>query len=199
MEWYKAMTSNESPAASSIDGQQEAGESPQPTAEDFPSCGDFDMRIARDGTWFYRGTPIGRMQLVKLFSTVLRREDDGTYWLVTPVERGRIEVEDAPFIAEEIQEEGEGQTRVLKFRTNVGDWVELDSEHPLRVEQDPETGEPRPYITVRNNLEARLARSVFYHLVELAVPGHHNGEEILGIWSKNTFFPLENAGQTTST
>ena len=164
-----------------------AGGSPQ-----WPSCGDFDMKIARDGTWSYRGSPIGRKRLVKLFSSVLRREADGEYWLVTPVERGRIEVEDVPFIAEELRESGAGAEMVLAFRTNLDDWVEADARHPLRVLHDADSGEPAPYILVRDGLEARLARAVFYHLVELAVPQRdEEGRERLGVWSKGSFFPLD--------
>ncbi|WP_375594570.1 DUF1285 domain-containing protein [Algihabitans albus] len=164
-----------------------AGGSPQ-----WPSCGDFDMKIARDGTWYYRGGPIGRKRLVKLFSTVLRREPDGSYWLVTPVERGRIEVEDAPFIAEELVESGAGAEMTLSFRTNLDDWVEADAAHPLRIVHDADSGQPRPYILVRDGLEARLARAAFYHLVELAVPQRdEEGRERLGVWSKGSFFPLD--------
>ncbi|WP_235830282.1 DUF1285 domain-containing protein [Algihabitans albus] len=158
----------------------------------WPSCGDFDMKIARDGTWSYRGSPIGRKRLVKLFSSVLRREADGDYWLVTPVERGRIAVEDVPFIAEELVERGDGPERILAFRTNLDDWVEADTAHPLRILHDAESGEPTPYILVRDGLEARLARAVFYHLVELAVPQRdEEGRERLGVWSKGSFFPLD--------
>src|SRR5215472_9198328 len=128
--------------------------------------GDLDMRIARDGTWFYRGSPIGRPALVKLFASVLRRESDGRYWLVTPVERGRIEVEDVPFLAVALTVQGEGCEQELIFRTNMDDIVTAGPDNPLRVETAA-TGEPTPYILVRDDLEARLVRSVFYDLVEL--------------------------------
>jgi len=154
-----------------------------------PSCGDFDMRIARDGTWFYRGSPIGRKPLVKLFSTVLRREH-GEYWLVTPVERGRILVDDAPFVAVEVEASGEGPDRRLTFRTNVDDEVTADAEHPIRVDHDPESGRPAPYVTVRGGLEARILRSVFYHLVEMGDFAEIDGVEQLGVWSAGRFFPL---------
>ena len=154
-----------------------------------PPCGDFEMRIARDGTWFYRGTPIGRKALVKLFSTVLRREADGSFWLVTPVERGRIAVDDAPFTAVELDVSGTGRDQVLRFRTNVDDWVEAGPENPIRVETDPETGEPSPYIEVRRGLEALLVRSVYYQLVELAEPDTAD-EARLGVWSRSVFFAL---------
>ncbi len=150
-------------------------------------CGDFNMRIDRNGTWYYRGSPIGRLALVKLFSTVLRRDDQGLHWLTTPVENGRIEVEDAAFIAVELMTEGQGQTQIVTFRTNVDDLVTLDDAHALRVVSDAGSGEPRPYIHVRKGLEARLARAVYYHLVEI---GEENGQGIFGVWSSGTFFPL---------
>ena len=128
------------------------------------SCGDLDMRIAVDGTWFHQGTPIGRKELVKLFASVLKREDDGTYWLETPVERGEITVEDAAFIALRVDQTGEHWV----FETNVDDVIRLDANHPLRVEVDSETGEPRPYVAVRNGLEARLNRQTYYELVHAA-------------------------------
>ncbi|MDX2145121.1 MAG: DUF1285 domain-containing protein [Rhodospirillaceae bacterium] len=154
-----------------------------------PICGDFNMRIDRNGAWFYQGSPIGRLALVKLFSTVLRRDEDGVYWLTTPVENGRIEVEDAPFIALEMLTEGQGRARVIRFRTNVDDIVTLDGEHPLRVAFDPASGEPRPYVRVRGGLEARVARPVYYHLVEIAEPAPDN-DDVLGVWSSGVFFPI---------
>ncbi len=163
--------------------------------DSLPPCGDFEMRIAADGTWFYRGSPIERQRLVRLFSTVLRREDDGQYWLVTPVERGRIEVEDAPFVAVELSVKGDGPERVLAFRTNLDDWVEAGPEAPLRFEHEPESGEPRPYVLVRAGLEARLLRNVYYHLVELAEPQQIEGRERLGVWSKGRFFPMDSPGR----
>lgn len=126
------------------------------------------MRIARDGTWYHEGTPIGRMALVKLFATVLCRDEQGDYWLQTPVERGRIEVEDVPFIAVEMAVEATGTAaQTLRFRTNIDAWVTLDDEHPLRVSED-EKGQPAPYILVKGGIEARLGRPVFYELVALA-------------------------------
>lgn len=153
-------------------------------------CGDFDIRIARDGTWFYRGSPIGRKPLVKLFSTVIQRDEAGDYWLATPVERGRIEVEDAPFTAVEAELDGSGRSQVLKFRSNVDDWVEAGPDHPIRVVEDPATGEPSPYILIRDNLEALILRPVFYRLVAQAVEHRQDGADYLGLWSKDTFFPL---------
>jgi hypothetical protein len=128
--------------------------------------GDLDMRIARDGTWFYRRSPIARLPLVKLFASVLRREPDGRYWLVTPAERCRIEVEDVPFLAVALAVEGEGREQQLIFRTNLDDIVTAGPDHPLRVETAA-SGAPAPYILVRDNLEAKIGRPVFYDLVEL--------------------------------
>lgn len=158
-----------------------------------PFCGDFDIRIARDGTWFHQGSPIGRKPLVKLFSTVLRREEDGEYWLVTPVERGRVIVDDAPFVAVEFSATGSGKSQSLKLRTNVDTWVELDSDHPLRIAVDSETGEPRPYILVRDRLEALILRSVYYGLAELAVEENSEEGSRFGLWSGGNFFPLDGA------
>src|SRR5436190_500151 len=129
-------------------------------------CGEIDMRIARDGSWFYLGTPIGRPALVRLFSTILRREPDGRYVLVTPVEKVGLKVEDAPFVAVRVDAEGEGDARRLRFLTNVGDEVVAGPEHPLRVAF--RGAEPRPYVHVRGGLEARVSRAVFYELVAMA-------------------------------
>lgn len=135
-------------------------------------CGDLDMEIRSDGTWFYRGTPIGRMPLVQLFSTVLRKDADGETYLVTPVERVRIRVEDAPFVAVEANVRGKGEDQVITFRTNVGDVVEAGPEHPLRFVDETETGGLKPYVLVRGRLEALVGRPVMYELVE-------HGEEIV--------------------
>ena len=148
-----------------------------------------DMRIARDGTWHYRGSPINRMPLVKLFASVLRREDDGSYWLVTPAERGRVDVEDVPFIAVEVDREGEGNAQNLIFRTNLDEIVTAGPDHPLRVETAAD-GTPAPYILVRPGLEARLARPVFYEVVDLGEEVADNEETRLGVWSGGTFFDL---------
>ncbi|WP_313476590.1 DUF1285 domain-containing protein [Stutzerimonas kunmingensis] len=154
-----------------------------------PFCGDLDMRIARDGTWHYQGSPIGRPAMVRLFSTVIRRDGDD-YFLVTPVEKVGIQVEDAPFVAVRLEVSGEGETQSLRFITNVEDEVEAGEEHPLRVVTDPQTQEPAPYVHVRANLEALIHRNVFYELVELAVPGKVDGKDYLGVWSGGTFFPI---------
>ena len=151
--------------------------------------GNLDMRIARDGTWFYRGSPITRPRLVKLFASVLRRDDDGGYSLVTPVERGRVAVEDAPFLAVELTSEGSGPGRQLSFRTNLDEIVAAGPEHPLRVETAA-NGEPAPYILVRPGLEARINRPVFYELVDIADAERGAAGGPFGIWSGGMFFDL---------
>ena len=146
------------------------------------------MRIARDGTWYYQNSPINRLPLVKLFASVLRRENDG-FWLVTPAERGRVGVEDAPFTAVEVRTEGTGRDQRLKFRTNLDEEVTADEAHPIRLGAVPGEGAeaaPAPYIEVRDRLEARILRPVFYHLVEL---GEEQGDQF-GVWSSGRFFPL---------
>ena len=153
-------------------------------------CGDLDMRIARDGTWFYLGSPIGRKPLIKLFSGVIRLDDDDRYYLVTPVEKIGITVDDAPFVAVEMFIEGEGRERIISFRTNVDDIVIMDEDRPFRLEIDPETKEPSPYVRVRANLEALINRPVFYDLVNLAGEENINGEDRFGFWSSGQFFEL---------
>jgi hypothetical protein len=152
-------------------------------------CGDSDMRIAADGTWFHMGTPIGRAPLWKLFSTILRREPDGRFVLVTPVEKLDIAVEDAPFIAVELSSEGQGRDRRLGFRLNSDDHVIAGPDHALRIEI-AEDGTPRPYLHVRGGLEALVARSVFYELVELALA---ETSAPLGLWSDGAFFAIGQA------
>lgn len=154
--------------------------------------GEFAIRIARDGTWYYRGSPIARKELVCLFASVLRREADGSYVLETPVERGRIEVEDAPFVAVEMWwRECDGRS-CLTFRTNLDEMVTADADHPIRVAIDPHSREPRPYITVRPGLEARITRAAFYEMVALARPERMaDGREVLGLWSEGVFFPID--------
>ncbi|CAM3155603.1 proteophosphoglycan precursor [Pseudomonas floridensis] len=152
-------------------------------------CGDIDMRIARDGVWYYQGTPIGRKPMVRLFSTILSRDGDD-YFLITPVEKVGIKVDDAPFVAVTLQVSGEGEDQVLRFVTNVEDETEAGPEHLLRVVTDPQTQEPAPYIHVRTNLEALIHRNVFYQLVELAVTCQIDGQRWLGVWSHGVFFPI---------
>lgn len=150
-----------------------------------PFCGDLDMRIARDGTWFYQGTPIGRFELARLFSTILKLED-GKYFLVTPVEKVGIIVDDAPFVAVDFTATGDGADQTLTFETNMGDRAEAGAENAIRVERDPETGEPAPYIHVRAGLEALIDRKSFYRLVDI---GAHF-EDWFGLWSAGVFFPI---------
>ncbi|WP_066716917.1 DUF1285 domain-containing protein [Sphingomonas pituitosa] len=151
-------------------------------------CGDSEMRIARDGTWFHQGSPIGRPAMVRLFSTILRREADGRFVLVTPVEKLDIAVEDAPFVAVEVKVEGEGEAMRLAFRLNTGDLVVAGPEHPLRIEARDDG--PHPYLAVRGALDALIARTVYYELAQLALARENVPP---GVWSQGMFFPLEPA------
>jgi hypothetical protein len=157
-----------------------------------PYCGEIDMRIAADGTWFYQKTPIGRMPLVKLFASVLKREDD-RYYLVTPVEKVGITVDDAPFLAVEMQSEdasGGSNERTLRFRTNVDDWVDCGPEHPLRFDPEPGTGGLKPYLHVRRDLWAKVTRALFYDLVALGEERAVEGRTIFGVASQGAFFAM---------
>lgn len=149
-------------------------------------CGEAGLEIRRDGTWFHEGTPFTRERLVRLFASILRKDADGLTYLVTPGEKIRIHVEDAPFLAVRAECVGEGELQQVAFVTNMGDVVALDADHPLRVSVDPETGEPRPYVLVRGRLEARIVRSVFYDLVEWG----KEGEGGFGLWSGGTWWRL---------
>ena len=149
-------------------------------------CGDIGLKIAYDGQWSYAGSPIGRQKLVDLFSTILRFDDDGEYYLVTPAEKIRVEVEDAPFIAIAMTVLGQGTDQIIRFSTNVGDHVEASEAHPLRFVIDPETQTPAPYVHIRARLEARINRPVFYDLVNLG--STHEGH--FGVWSDGVFFPM---------
>ncbi|PPQ29023.1 hypothetical protein CCR94_16685 [Rhodoblastus sphagnicola] len=153
-----------------------------------PFCGDIDMRIARDGTWFYGGTPIGRPSLVKLFSSILRKDPE-RYVLVTPVEMVGITVEDAPFLGVEFSREGEGEAQVLKLRTNVDEWVEISATNPLRFEPGESEG-LKPYVLVRDDLWALVKRALFYDLAEWGRAEKIGGEDVFGVWSAGTFFPM---------
>jgi uncharacterized protein len=159
-----------------------------------PFCGDLDMRIKRDGSWHYLGSPIGRQRLVRLFSTVLRKDEDD-YFLVTPVEKIGISVDDVPFLAVAMTVEGQGDAQTLTFETSVGDRVTVDEDHPMRFEVDAETGEPAPYVLVRARLEALINRAVFYDLVELGVEEMVDGEAWFGVWSSGTFYQFMLAGE----
>lgn len=153
-------------------------------------CGELDMVIKGDGTWFYMGTPIGRQRLVDLFATVLRKDEDGETYLVTPVERIKIQVEDAHFIAVEMNAKGEGDDQVLTFRTNVGDVVEAGPDHPLRFVTVEENDGIKPYLSVRGRLEALLARPVMYELIFHGEEIELDGRKMFGVRSKGAVFPI---------
>ncbi|MEA3067160.1 MAG: uncharacterized protein QOK41_567 [Sphingomonadales bacterium] len=157
-----------------------------------PFCGDLDMRIAADGTWYYLKTPIGRPALVKLFGSVLKREGD-KYYLVTPVEKCGIVVEDAPFLAVELKVETQASGRILHFRTNVDDWVACGRQHALRFEPEPQTGGLKPYLHVRADLWAKVTRALFYDLVELGEERGVGAERMFGIASDLEFFAMQPA------
>lgn len=157
-----------------------------------PFCGDLDMRIDTDGTWYYLKTPIGRPALVKLFASVLKREGD-KYFLVTPVEKCGITVDDAPFLAVEMKTEMGPQGRLLTFRTNVDDWVACGPEHRLRFEPEPHTGGLKPYLHVRRDLWAKVRRALFYDLVELGEEREIGGERMFGVASGGEFFVMARA------
>ena len=159
-----------------------------------PFCGDLDMRIAVDGTWFYLNAPIGRPALVKLFASVLKREGD-SYFLVTPVEKCGITVDDAPFLAVELKIEDTSERRVLHFRTNVDDWVACGPDHVLRFEPEAGTGGLKPYLHVRRDLWAKVTRALFFDLVELGEERDVDGEAMFGVSSMGTFFPMAPAEQ----
>jgi hypothetical protein len=158
-------------------------------------CGVLPFLIKRDGSWLYRGSPITRKPMICLFSTVLKREEDGGYLLETPAERGRIEVEDVPFVAVEMEWRGHGRAQSLSFRTNVDQCVTAGPAHPIRVRHDLLSCEPTPYLHIRDGkgqfpIEARINRATYYELVALAEPGEIRGRKVLGVWSEGAFFSL---------
>jgi hypothetical protein len=170
------------------------GKSPAPVETwDPPYCGAIDMRIAADGTWFYMGSPIGREAMVRLFASVLRKDEDGETYLVTPVERCGIRVDDAPFLAVEMLSIGDGDAQRLTFRTNVGDIVEAGSDHPIRFAIDRDNGGVKPYILVRGRLEARVNRPVTYQMLDLGDEQVIDGQRWFGVWSGQMFFPIQRA------
>ena len=156
-----------------------------------PFCGDLDMRIAQDGTWFYMNSPIGRKPLMKLFASVLRFDDDGKYYLVTPVEKCGIKVDDAPFLAIRMAVESSGAAQIIHFETNTDDEVTVDQAHPLRFSNEEGTGGLKPYVRVRANLDALVSRALFYDLV---AAGATEGEWF-GVWSSGTFYPMQKASE----
>ena len=158
-------------------------------------CGNLPFLIKRDGTWMYRGSPILRKPMVCLFSTVLKREEDGGYSLETPVEKGRIEVEDVPFVAVELEWSGHVREQMLTFRTNIDQCITAGPEHPIRIRHDLLSCEPTPYLHVRDGkgalpIEARINRATYYEMVALAEPGMLRGRSVLGVWSDGAFFSL---------
>ncbi len=155
-----------------------------------PYCGDIGMKIRADGVWLYQGSPIGRMPLVRLFASVLRKDADGRHYLVTPAEKIDVDVADAPFLAVEMQVEGSGRQQSLTFRTNVDDIVTAGPEHPLRFAVEPGSGGLKPYLLVRGRLEALVTRALYYDLVELAVEEEREGRRQLGLWSAGRFFAM---------
>jgi len=153
-------------------------------------CGDLDIRIDRSGVWHYRGSPIPRKDMVCLFASTLTRDAAGGYWLVTPAEMGRIEVDDAPFLAVELFVAGAGRDQILSVRTNVDEIVTIDDGHPLDVQTDPATGEPSPYVTVRDGICARLSRPVYYEVVARGLEEKIDGTQFYGVWSSRQFFVI---------
>jgi hypothetical protein len=167
----------------------QAGKGPAPVEKwNPPYCVDIGMAIRSDGVWLYQGSPIGRMPLVKLFASVLRKDADGKHYLVTPAEKIDIAVADAPFLAVEMQVAGTGRDQKLTFRTNVDDIVEAGPDHPIRFEVEPGSEGLKPYLLVRGRLEALITRALYYDLVELAVAETGRG---LGLWSGGSFFPMQ--------
>jgi len=158
------------------------------------NCGDMDMVIKADGSWWHEGSRVTRRGLVDLFASILRKDEDGETYLVTPVEKIKIKVERAPFVAVRADIEGEGETQRIFFTTNLDEVVEAGADNPIRVETDSETLEPAPYVTIRGRLEASLNRPVFYELVEQAVESQTKEGQQLGIWAGGMFFPLGPAG-----
>ncbi|MFN4142614.1 DUF1285 domain-containing protein [Aestuariivirga sp.] len=188
------MSTEQRDASNPLKGLNEARKAKGPPPVDLwnpPFCGDIDMRIAQDGTWFYMNSPIGRKPLVQLFASVLRHDEDGKYYLVTPVEKVGIRVDDAPFTAVRMQVEGEGRAQVIRFETNVDDEVTVDEGHPLRFAEEEGTGGLKPYVLVRARLEALVSRALFY---DLAAAGRVE-EGWFGVWSSGRFYPMQRAAE----
>jgi len=193
----KSQTGKKTPAQPEVSAENLAsaarrvvGKGPAPVhLWDPPFCGDLDIRIARDGTWFYLGTPIGRPELVRLFASILKREGED-FFLVTPVEKVGIRVDDAPFVAVDFEVANTGRNQVLTFETNLGERIEAGPANKLRFERDAKTGEPAPYVMVRAGLEALIDRKSFYRLVEQGAHVDLDGESWFGLWSGGAFFPV---------
>jgi len=156
-----------------------------------PLCQNVDMKISRDGKWYFMNSPIGRERMVRLFSKVLRYDDDGNYYLVTPVEKIKLEVEDKPFLVIDFRIDNIGKDQIIYFETNTNDIFQLNTDHPLRVTVNKTSNEPSPYVLVRSNLEGLISRNIFYKLVDISVNETINGITRQGIWSNNSFFSLQ--------
>lgn len=189
------MTSDRRDASSPLQGltQAASGRKGPPPVHLWnpPFCGDIDMRIAADGTWFYMNSPIGRKPLMQLFASVLRHDADGKYYLVTPVEKCGIRVDDAPFVAVRMAVEGAGRNQAISFETNVDDAVTVDGEHPLRFAVEQRTEGLKPYVRVRARLEALVSRALFYDLVAAGV----TEGDWFGVWSSGLFWPMQRAAE----
>ncbi len=184
------MNKNEPMALSLVVPEVPSGDGDPAFEDEAVFCGELDIRIDRDGIWYYHGSPIGRKELVCLFASMLIRDDDGFYWLVSPMEIGLIDVEDAPFIAVELFVAGTGRECTVSLRTNVDEIVTIDADHPLVVRHNPDTGEPRPYVALRDGLEALVSRAVYYDLVELGADETVDGKTHFGFWSAGSFFAM---------
>ncbi|WP_166260044.1 DUF1285 domain-containing protein [Marinobacter salicampi] len=184
-----------SPDPKGIEAQIEAAK-PEPNARpplekwDPEFSGDIDIRIARDGDWYYQGEKMAREALVRLFSTILRREDDGEYYLVTPVEKWRIKVEDTPLMAHNVTVMGEGQQQKVEVTTNTGESITLGREHSLHMDTYPGSDEPRPLVDMYHGLQARLGTAAFYELVRYVTDNPDGTHQSVGVWSDGVFFEL---------
>lgn len=156
--------------------------------------GEMDLRISRDGQWIYKGEPVSREAIVKLFSTILRREDDSQYYLLTPVEKWQIQVEDTPLLAHSLEVEGAGEQQVIKLTTNVGEILEVGDEHPLKIDHYEDSGQPRPVIRVRHGVDARLVTAAYYDLAEHVVEQTVDGKPVLGVFSNGNFYKIDQGG-----
>jgi uncharacterized protein len=184
-------------AANPVRGLQEIGRTGRgkisPENWNPPFCGDIDMRIASDGTWYYLNSPIGRKPLVQLFASVMRREEDLRYYLVTPVEKCGIRVDDAPFVAVAMAVSGQGGDQEIALTTNLDDTVTVDDRHPLRFADEVGTAGLKPYVLVRGRLEALVARPIFYDLVALGTVERRQDTDWFGVWSGGRFWPMARA------
>src|SRR5438552_5378702 len=194
---HARMTSTMRDAANPLQGLKEAEKAaggrglPPVHLWNPPFCGDIDMRIAQDGTWFYMNSPIGRKSLVNLFASIMRHDEDGKYYLVTPAEKCGITVDDAPFVAIRMTAEGKGPDQVIAFETNTDDVVTIDDRHPLRVAGEAGTGGLKPYALVRDRLEALVSQTLFYDLVARGTVAETGGEPWFGVWSCRRFWPMQ--------